>query len=405
MNSKFVKNFSWMLVANSFTFGLKWLIVIVIAKFLSPNYVGEYSLAFAVTAPIALFAQLKLRTMFVTEQKATFSNFLLIRNFIDGTSFLLILLITLAFYQEYLFVFLLVGTSKLLDLKSELYYAIPHKNNDLKFVGQLMIIKNIVTFLSFLVVLIVFKNLDIALLIMVVVQLLILLFFEKAKIIKKYHIVKDALDKNIVIYIFKLSAPLGIVAMLFSFTVNIPRYVLEHYESTTILGYFSAILYILTVSNLFQTAISQVFLPKLSKLYNENKKNEFKVFLWKKLMLTSCLLGFIMLLIVFIFDKQILGLIYGQDYIAYSNVFKLSMIATFINLISGNLDTALISIRAIKNQPLILVVNLIITVSMSILLISSYGIVGAAITMIISSSILTILRYVLYKKNMMKIKI
>lgn len=400
MKLKFMRTFSWMLIANAVTFGLKWLMIIVIAKVLSANLVGEYSLAFAITAPIALFAQLKLRSIFVTEKNIGFSDFLYVRRIINLLSIIVMSLISILFYKEFFFTILVIGASKLLDLKSEIYYAVPHKKNELAIVGQLMIVKNVLMFISFFIALILFENLNFSLLSMLLVQYLIFILIEKRKITKAFYVTKKTINYSNVKNILITSIPLGIVAMLFSFTINVPRYVLEHYESTKVLGYFSAVLYILTVSNLFQIAISQVFLPKLSVLYQEQNKQYFQKYLWRKLMVFSVALGISMLIVIFVFDKEILLVLYGEDYIAYSTVFKLSMVATFINLISGNLDTALIAMRAIKNQPLILCINLVITLGLSIPLISTYGVLGATFTMILSSFILTIFRYLLYKKNL-----
>ncbi|PIC95677.1 hypothetical protein CSV69_10070 [Sporosarcina sp. P26b] len=395
-----IRNLSWMVLANTISSLTKWFIIILIAKQLTVKDVGEYSLAFAVSAPIVLLVQMKLRSIFVTESKINFNNFLYIRKFSSILAILILSSIAILFYKDYFILILIVGLSKLLDLYSDMYYAYPHKKNDLSLIGKLLISKSILLFLLFFIALKISNNLLYSYLFMIIFQVLILIFVEINIIKKKFNIYLETIDNNLIRDILKSAIPLGIVAMIYSFTINVPRYILEYFESSITLGYFSAIMYIVTVSNLFQVAISQVFLPRLSKLYNNNLYSEFKHHLWKKLMLASSIIGLCLIVVIWIFGEQILGLLYGPEYGSYSGILRLAVVAVVINMFSGNIDTALMATRNIKAQPKILIINFFLTLVISMIFIRQFGITGAAYSLIISNSILLLLRLVIYRKKL-----
>ncbi|BDH60664.1 O-unit flippase Wzx [Lysinibacillus sp. PLM2] len=395
---KFFKNISWTIFGNGFSSLAKWLVVILIAKLLSAKDVGVYSLAFALTAPITLFANMKLRSLFVTDSENRFSNYIVIRHIFNFGAIIIFLIIGAFFYREYLLVILLVGISKILDLNSDIYYSYPHKLGNLDYIGKTIIIKNIILIIVFYISIILTNNLVESLLIMTLSQVVIFLI-EKNLISKKFDINSKPVNKERVINILKLGLPLGVISMIYTIITNVPRYVLEFYYGATILGYFAAIMYIVTASNLFLTAISQVFLPRLSKLYKEQNIIKFRKYLYNYLLLITFIFGVLFTIFIFIFGEEILYLLYGGDYVKYHKVFFIVVLAVTVNMLSSNLDIALIAIHNIRNQLPMFIFNLFIAILFSMFLVKSFGIYGAAISLLLSYLILFVLRlYILEKK-------
>ncbi len=144
-----IKNISWTFIANLISAITKWLILVLIARWLDPNDLGSYSLAFAITAPITLFINLKLRPLVVTDKNLTFSNYVFTRKITSALAIILIIIIGLVLYPSYFWVITLVGLMKILDLHSDLYYSIPQINNDFDYIGKLIIFKHVITLISF----------------------------------------------------------------------------------------------------------------------------------------------------------------------------------------------------------------------------------------------------------------
>src|ERR1044072_4016691 len=60
-------NFSWTLAGNLIYSGCQWGVLIVLARLGSPEQVGQFALALAVTAPVIMLSNLQLRGVLATD--------------------------------------------------------------------------------------------------------------------------------------------------------------------------------------------------------------------------------------------------------------------------------------------------------------------------------------------------
>lgn len=125
-----LQKISWTFSANVISAAVKWLLLVVIAQILTPIDVGDYALALAIASPITLFANMKLRSLYVTSKEEDFRSFATVRNIVFACS--LVILMGLSFFYDAWLIVLLVGISKLLDCTSDLLYAVPHKAQEMK---------------------------------------------------------------------------------------------------------------------------------------------------------------------------------------------------------------------------------------------------------------------------------
>ncbi|PIC83080.1 oligosaccharide flippase family protein [Sporosarcina sp. P1] len=391
-----IRNISWVFGANLFVSLTKWLSVVVIAKTLNAGDVGVYALAFAIGAPVTLLANMKLRSLYITDDEKGFSNYIFSRNLISIITVICLAIIAIVMYQEYLIIIMLIGLMKVFDLQSDIYYAIPHKNEDMKLIGRLMIIKHLLTFIFFLLAILFTKSLVISISIQLITQMLILYFVEIREINKRYTLQSDKIkfDFKYVKLVILAGLPLGFVQMMTSFNTSYPQYLIEHFESPEILGYFSAIVYIVVIGNMLINAVSQNFLPVLSKKINSKDYDSFKEIIFVKLTGFSLVIGVFLILSSYFFGETFLRIFYGMEYANYNHILILMSFALAINFISWNYDTALLTMKYISIQPKISIVILIMNLMLGYFFISSYGIEGAAITVIITNTLQLILRIV-----------
>jgi O-antigen/teichoic acid export membrane protein len=389
---KLIRNVSWIFGANLFASLSKWLILVIIARLLTPNDVGVYSLAFAIGAPITLFANMKLRSLFITEEKFDFYDYVYSRNTLSIVAFVVLVLIALFIYPSHFFPIVIVGLIKILDLQSELYYAQPHKKGDMDFIGKVTLLKFAIILFVFFIILFITKDLVTTLLSQLLVQLIFFWFIEKKNIIEKYQVRKGKLNVKNVKLVLVIGLPLGFVQMMYSFNSFYPRYLLEYYESAEILGYFSAITYIVIIGNMMMNAVSQNFLPILVKRIKLKDYNSFNKDLFIKLTLFSIGLGVILIIFSYVFGDIFLKVVYGLEYVAYVDVLILMSIALAINFVSWNFDTALMAMNYISIQPKISAIMIVINIVIGFILVRNYSILGAAYTIIITNTIQLILR-------------
>lgn len=397
---KVLKNLSWIFFANLFVALVKWLFIIFIAKNLSPTEVGVYTLAFAVTAPIFIFFNFNLRSLYITSENNNFYDFLFTRNLLNIVALIFSIAVAYLIYPNYLIIILLVCLTKYLDLKSDLYYAIPHKENNLSIIGKFLIIKYILILIVFIAILLISNDLVLSLTGQVVIQTIFFYIYERKHFVKKYNIIKNRFNTKKVKEILFIAFPLGFVGMLVSLNSNIPRYFLELFESPKELGYFSAIVQISMIVGLFMNSITQVILPRFSNFYKQNKIPLLRKYIFSYMPIITIIIGFILIIICFLFGGNILNLVYGSDYAKYSNILLLVAIAISINLLSWILDAALLAIRYISIQPKISIFNFIATIGIGYILINNHGIEGAAITLIVNAILHTSLRLYFINKRL-----
>ena len=78
-----------------------------------------------------LFANMRIRLRYVVEDDISFKNLHTLRNILNVLSLIIIVIIGMSLHKEYLIFMILVACTKILDLQSELYYAILHKSRTL----------------------------------------------------------------------------------------------------------------------------------------------------------------------------------------------------------------------------------------------------------------------------------
>lgn len=403
---KLIKNISWILGANLIVSFSKWLLLVIIAKVLTPEDVGAYSLAFAIGAPITLFANMKLRSLYLTERNFNFSDYIHTRNILSALAFIFLVGIALIIYPEYSFVILLVGLNKIFDLQSDMYYAIPHKEEDMDYIGKLMICKYSLILICFSLILIIFNNLILSLLIQLLIQVLFLFLVEKKSIYRKYHVTNNRIEFGSIKNVMLIGIPLGLVQLIVSLNTSYPRYLLEFFESPKVLGYFSAISYILVVGNMMMNAVSQTFIPFLAKLIKEKEIEKFRINVFLKLNLISLTLGICSIVFSIYFGEFFLRIVYGTEYANYSDILILMSIAMLFAFFGWTFDIALLALRYISIQPKISIVTLLCNTIIGFILIKNYGIYGATYTLIITNVLQIVLRAFFvnkYLKNMKSI--
>ena len=121
------RSLSYVFVANIINALSKFLIVIFIVKILSEYELGVYTLALAITAPVTLLFNMKLRSYIVSNDNVDFQKFSKFREVSNLFAFVFIVLISVLFYRDIAVIVILVAFFKILDINTEYYQAYPNK--------------------------------------------------------------------------------------------------------------------------------------------------------------------------------------------------------------------------------------------------------------------------------------
>ncbi|MCD8892239.1 flippase [Staphylococcus nepalensis] len=393
-----VKNFNYMFVANILSALCKFLILLVIVRLGTPEDVGRYNYALVITAPIFLFISLKIRSVIVTNDKYSPNEYV--------SAIFSLNIITLIFVAIFVYVLgngdlttiLIVSLIKLFENMKEVPYGIYQKNENLKLLGISMGIYNILSLIFFYIIYSFSHNLNMALLFLVISCIFSFAIIDRWYL-SKYYNIKLHYNNNIVKFkeIFILAIPLAFSSALGSLNTGIPRIVLENLFGKYTLGIFSTIAYVLVIGGLFANSISQVFLPKLRKLYKDENKIEFEK-LTRKMVFIGIFIGMCSVILSLSLGEAFLSLLFGKEY-GENNTILIILSFGLLFILSGIfLGTTIISTGKYNVNYKISLILLFCILIFSFLLIPKYSLLGAALTITISQFVALISYYYFYKR-------
>lgn len=381
------RNFSWTFFGNIvFQFSL-WGIVMILTKFGTAEMVGQYSLAIAVSTPIILLTGVNLRGFLVTDAKKEFDYEDYFGTRISTTFISILITLGVLIYAKYdsitFWVVFIVTLSKVVESFSDIIYGVQQQHEKMDYVAKSLIIRGLLSLLVVFFTLTITSNIVFTFIILTLLWLLLFLFYD-LKMVRKFVEFKPRFNYKTIKKIIALSFPLGIVATLISYNVNIPRYFIKYYSGTNAIGHFASISYIMTAGSMFVTSVGQAVLPRLAKLYSNKNKKGF-ISLTLKMTLLGLLLGVIAILLVILIGDSLLVLLYNPEYRKLDNVFQLLTIGASIGFINSFLGIALTGARYFKTQATLAAVNTVVSTVSSFYFIREYSLVGAAYVVILMS--------------------
>ncbi|MBH0161727.1 oligosaccharide flippase family protein [Fictibacillus sp. 26RED30] len=381
-------NFSWTLLANIIYAASQWGIITILAKFGNVEMVGQFALGLALTAPIYLFSNMQLRTIIVTgaDNDSPFEKFLQFRLFSTTLVFVFLAVFLLLNYSRNIaLIIVLIALYKSFESISDILYGIFQKTEQMRKLSMSLILKGILSALFFGCTFILTDSLLIALVAYTLSFLIVLIFYDLPKVneIHKVNIWKYKFTVKDIKSIMKICLPLGIVMLILSLNVNIPRYFIENLLGVKQLGYFSALAYVMVAGNTIVSALGQSASPRLAKYYNTSKLDFIN--LLKKMSLVGVILGAIGVLIISLLGDQILTLLYDKSYSTFTSLFILLMLGSGIDFINAFLGYGITSARFFKIQPILFAIVALVNIVCCWSFIPHFGLKGAAYALIISS--------------------
>jgi O-antigen/teichoic acid export membrane protein len=183
-----------------------------------------------------------------------------------------------------------------------------------------------------------------------------------------------------------LSLPLGIVALLVSLNVNIPRYFIQSSFGARELGLFSAIAFMMSAGNLFVGALAQAAFVRMAKSFAEGNAADF-VSILLKLLGVGTLLGASGIVLARVAGAELLTVLYRPEYAALAPVLVLFMVVAWLSYLAQFLGYAMTSARYFVHQiPLFAAVALSTTAG-SYWLVPRMGLKGAVLATLVGVTV------------------
>jgi O-antigen/teichoic acid export membrane protein len=357
----------------------QWGILMIMTKLVPVELVGLFILSIAIISPIQMFTNLQLRAVLVTDskQKFYFSHYLTLRLLTSIFTVIVAILIALVLKKGYqlLLLMIVVGLFKFADSMADVTYGLEQKRERLDMVAISRIMRGVIGVPAFAACLFFSKNVVASLFCLSLAWLAVFFLYDIPNC-RKTEKIRLYFDYNKLKELCLVAFPLGISMAMISLNTNIPRYFSEKYLGTVKLGYFGTLSYLVVILGTAVSSIGQAAVARLSKYYIDNLRAYILLLL--KMIGVAAFLGLLGILFGILFGKQLLGIVYTEEYAQYKSLFIWLLLAGGIGYISSMLGFGLTSARLFKSQvPLISIVTVSLLISSNIL-IPKFGIIGAA---------------------------
>jgi len=373
--------------------------LVVLAKLGSPEMLGRFALALAVTAPVFMFTNLQLRAVEATDMahQFAFADYMGLRTL--STALALLVIVGLAAWSRYpvwiAAVIVIVGCAKGAESISDAVYGLVQRHERMDLIARSMVLKGLISLAAFALTIALTRSLLMGAAALAIAWSLVLVTYDFS-LAQRFagaspapegrHPSLPRFSRDTLVRLTRLSIPLGVTMMLISLNVNVPRYFIEHYAGPRALGFFAAIAYLMVAGNLVTNAIAQSATPKLASRHASGDVRAFRALL-VRLCAVAAVPGIAGLLVAIPAGKTVLRLLYRADYESYSAVFTLLMIAAAVGFVTSILGYGMTAARIFKPQPALFAVVVLVSAAACYFWVPAHGIEGAAFALILAAVI------------------
>jgi O-antigen/teichoic acid export membrane protein len=385
-------SFSWTLAGNVIYAACQFGMLSVLAKLGSPSIVGQYALGLAITAPVFMLTNLQLRGVQATDARHEFgfADYFTLRliSTLLGTLVILLIAAFAAYDITTKTVIVLVACAKAIETISDVIAGHLQKFERLDQVARALMIRGAVSVAIFAAVFWATRNLITTVAALGLAWTAVIALYD-------FRVVSRLLGRHRRFFRFSLDAqktllsiswPLGVVMTLVSLNVNIPRYILEHKLGTADLGIFASLAYLATSASIVITALGQSASARLSRMFADRQFDAFTSLI-RKFVLFGSLLGIIGVPLGVLFGRQLISILFRAEYADHINVFLVMIATTSVVAVGSFLGYGVISARSFKMPVLVVGSSVATTAIVSHLLVPKFGLMGAAVALLIASAV------------------
>jgi O-antigen/teichoic acid export membrane protein len=377
-------NISWAFAGNSVYAGCQWAVFVLLLRSLPLADVGEFAYWIAVTGPVFVLANMRLRNLVATgvTSPAGFHDYLRTRLLTTAVAACAALLIgaVLSASSASLVIVGLVASAKGFDAISDICHGLFQRELEMRTAAIGLISNGLLSVALVGLSLAAWPSLSLAAGSYAAASLLALIGWDLPQMRPL-----AAADERLTTARSTLSAagtliwraaPLGLSSAVGSVRTNIPRYVVTAYLGPAALAVFTALAYVPTLGNLIANAVAQAALPVLTRdlrspdgVYGKRLRS---------LVQSGFLLGAMSVLATALVGRFVLTAIYGPAVAAHLDVLLWLMTAAALSyafLFLGTASTA----RMRFGAQLLISAAALLTVAISVVpLVSWYGLLGGA---------------------------
>lgn len=379
-------SFLWML-AGSGAFSLsQWARIAILAKMSSPAVVGAYVLALSLVTPIFNFTNVQLNAVQTTDarNRYRFADFAALRLLTSSIALVVVGALTFVLRWDQTLTVILAFTLAA-DSLCEIFGSLQQKNERIDRLSISLLLRALLSISAFALVFHQTRSLAAAVATIPAATLIVLFAWDipmGKRMLGGAPLLSWDFRQMRSLALFSL--PLGIIMMLMSLNVNVPRYALMHDSGTGELGIFASLSYIIMAVNLLVGGLGHSVSARLSRYYAAGEVRKFRS-LSRRLCGIGLLLGTCCLTVAALIGRWLLTILYRPEYAAHLDVFLVLATTSGISAAAAFLGFGITAAHAFRRQVWTHLAAVTTTSIGSLILVPRYHAVGAALSLLIAA--------------------
>jgi O-antigen/teichoic acid export membrane protein len=374
----------------------QWGMLVAIVRLGSPRMAGEFALGLAISSPVMLLANLELRSIISTDARRQFrfQDYLGLRllTTLLAVGIIGALAATLGESGEIVRIIVALGAFKAMEAVSDLQYGLFQQRGRNDRMGRSMMLRGPISLAAVAGGLALTGSLFWGVAAMAAGGALVLLLHDlpgAALLLRpvsgtEAESARPRWDWRVLGRLALLSAPLGMVTMLFSLNASIPPLLIQKKFGVASVGVFAVLLSLMAAGHVGVNALGHSTTIRLAAQYSSGDARGFRRLLLRILGVAG-ILGVCGMLVATFLGKTILLHLFGPAYAEEVGVLRWLMAAGAASYLASTLSYAMIATRQLKIQPVIMLVSVGATLSLGLILIPRLGLTGVAVALLGSS--------------------
>jgi O-antigen/teichoic acid export membrane protein len=391
-------DFSWMFVGNSIYAGGQFAMLVLLAKLVRPELVGEYALGLAVVYPVMMLTNLQLRAVATSDARPRthFGYYLSLRLLTTSLALAIIFAITqvLGYSWELKGVFLMVGAAYAIETISDVYYARLQLHDKMDGIAKSLIARGLLSTLGLAVATYVSGSLLWGLAGVLLARAIVLFGYDirerthglsgHSKWFSRNEELTPRFDLRVHRELLWLSLPLGIVVLLTTLNSTVPAYFIKHALGERDLGIFTAIGFVISVGNMAVVSLGQSAFTRLARSYASGNVAAFSSLL-AKLLAIGGMLGVCGMIVSKLAGREILTILFRPEYAERADLLPWMMAAGGALFMAQFLGFGMTAAGYYNSQVILNILANLILFASCYWLVARQGLLGAILAMLIAA--------------------
>lgn len=344
-------DFAWTFLGNAVYAVGQWAVLSLFAKLGGAEMLGQYALALAVAAPVAMLAHLNLRSVLATDTggKHPFGDYLAVRLTVTAIALLAIAALAMAAANTWAVraAIVAVGLALGSEAVSDLCYGALQRKDRMRQVAASMMGRSIVSVGALALALFVTGELLWAVGALAAGRIVVLTVYDLPAGVRGESLARTGFTPAKEIALTAL--PLGLVLMLVSLNTNLPRYAIEHRLGSAELGVFAGVVSFITVGSTMANALGQSATARLARHFHQRQFAAFRRITWRMAGFVGAL-GLAGIVVAELIGGYVLRLLYRPEFAAYQPLLVAAMGAGTLSYLAIALGYSVTSARIFRAQ-------------------------------------------------------